>query len=151
MVPICMGTKTDYMRNVHEFAINHKDDLPSFETLEQELRMWFLKYINVEDKPATLQHAYKEAGGSVNFPNVAYLLKVLLTIPCTSASTERANSTLKFIKTRLRSSLAQKSLNAFILGYKHKDLLYQLKLETILQRFVSCKRRRLSLLNPISE
>ena len=74
----------------------------------------------------------------------------MLTIPATSASSERANSTLKFIKTRLCSTMSQDSLNAFVLGYKHKDLLHRLKAQAFTQKFIRMKRRLL-LLNPMSE
>lgn len=139
------------MADISEYAAKHLNDLPSPETLKQELRIWYAKYTRAANRPDQLLDTYKEAEGNINFPNVMYLVKTMLTIPATSATTERANSTLKFVKTRLRSTLSQVSLNALVLGYKHKDILQKLQLEAILDNFISSKRRRLLLLNPIAE
>lgn len=135
-----------------EICALHRDDLPSPETVEQELASWYVKYKQAGTAlPDDLLKAYKAAEASVNYPNVTYLLKLFLTIPATSASTERANSTLKFVKTRLRSSLSQASLNAFVLGYKHRDILQSLDGKTLVNSFIAMKRRRLLLLNPLAE
>lgn len=75
----------------------------------------------------------------------------MLTLAVTSASTERANSTLKFIKTKLRSTISQLPLNAFVLAYKHKDILYQISNESLRNQFIAMKNRRLSMQNPISD
>ena len=64
----------------------------------------------------SLLEVYKDAQGSVNYPNTLYLLKLLLTVPATSVITERAYATLKFIKTRPKSRISQKSPNIFVLG-----------------------------------
>ena len=161
MVPSVMVEmdKEDFLKCMVEFSMEHRDDLPSPDTIQQEFSSWYHKYSEKEKSnkkkkssvPDSLLEAYKDAEGSVNYPNTLYLLKLLLTIPATSASTERANSTLKFIKTRLRSRISQKSLNTFVLGYKHKDILHSLDSDSLLQAFIGMKRRRLLLLNPLSE
>lgn len=87
----------------------------------------------------------------MHLPNILYLLKVVLTIPATSASTERANSTLKFVKTWLRSTISQHFLNACLLADKHKDLLRKISLDTLVNKFIAMKRRWLLLNNPLSE
>ena len=141
------------MSEASEYAQSHEKDLPSPDTVTQELHTWHSKFTSLpeSDVPNDLLAAYKIAEDSISFPNICYLLKVMLTIPATSASTERANSTLKFIKTRLRSSLSQKALNTFVLGYKHKDILNSLDESKLAQLFINMKRRRLLLLNPISD
>lgn len=98
-----------------------------------------------------LPEAYQAASSSGLYPNILYLLKVLLTVPVTSATTERANSTIKYIKSNLRSTLAERSLNALVLGYKHKDFMENISSDDLLSKFVAMKRRRLLLLNPTSE
>ncbi len=142
-----------YMEMLISLARQHQEDLPSPETMQQELNSWYWKYKNNgnADLPDSLSAAYKAAEASINYPNILYLLKLMLTIPATSASTERANSTLKFIKTRLRSTLSQKSLNAFVLGYKHRDILNSLDACALAQAFISMKRRRLLISNPLAE
>jgi len=46
------------------------------------------------------------------FPNASVALRVVLTIPVTVASGERSFSTLKLIKTFLRLSMKEDSLNS---------------------------------------
>ena len=72
-------------------------------------------------------------------------------MPVTSASTERANSTLKHLKTKERSSMSQATLNAVVLGYKHKDLLANANIEELTNNFIRMKRRRVLLSDPTSE
>jgi hypothetical protein len=80
------------------------------------------------------------------------LIKVLLTLGVTSsAEVERANSTLKYIKNVLRSTLSQASLNAQVLGYKHKDILQTISDDDLVTAFSLHKKRRLQLINPVSE
>ena len=47
------------------------------------------------------------AEASVNIPNIAYLVKVMLSLAVTSASTECAKSTLILIKSKLRFTIAR--------------------------------------------
>lgn len=113
--------------------------------------MWCTTWKTSDQPLAQLSdtHAYTMTG--VNFPNVNVLLKVLITIPVTSASTERANSALKYIKTDLRSTMGQAMLNTFVLGYKHKGLLRSIPTKVFVDKFVNLKKRRLYLNDPLSE
>lgn len=153
MLEMC---KESYLSEASEFSKQHQEDQPSSETLQQELCIWHEKFLRSASSdckvPQSLTDAYIAAEQSITFPNILYLLKNMLTIiPATSASRERANSTLKFIKTRLRSTMSQASLNAFVLGYKHKDILHSLKGEELCESFIRIKRRRLPLSNPVSD
>lgn len=47
-------------------------------------------------------------------PNIYMLLKIAVTLPVSSASTERSFSKLKIIKTRLRSTMAESRLEGLI-------------------------------------
>ena len=49
------------------------------------------------------------------------------------------------------STIRQKTLNTFVLGYKHKDVLRSLDSDLLLQAFICMNRRGLLLLNPLSE
>lgn len=137
------------IEEVTEFAAPHIAELPSPATLEQEVIMWY--ECQKEKEVDTLIASYVLATGSPNFSNLAYLLKLMLTIPVTNASTERANSTLKFIKTKFRSTMSQSALNAFILGYKHRDITSSICADVLTGDFISMKSRRVLLANPMSE
>lgn len=142
--------KNEFMTSIAEFSVPYTDDLPDPLNLNQEISMWHT-ICNTKKETETIKAAYIIAEGSVNFPNVTFLLKLLLTIPVTSATTERANSTLKYIKSKLRSTMAQTTLNACVLGYKHQDLMHKISVHSLTDKFIKMKRRRILLNDPTSE
>ena len=132
-------------------GIKYTPDLPSPTTLDQELYMWYNTWTSSNTPLSQLSEIYNYCLSSINYPNLSMLIKVLVTIPVTSAATERANSTLKYIKTSLRSTMSQVTLNAFVLGYKHKALLCSIPRSAYTDRFIGLKKRRLYLANPLTE
>ena len=56
------------------------------------------------------------------YPNIVVILRFLLTISATSASVERKNSVLKFLKNFYRSKMSEDRLNSLILMYVYKDI-----------------------------
>ena len=73
------------------------------------------------------------------------LLNLSIT-PVTVASTERANSALKFIKSD-RSTMGQDRLNALLLLYVHKDIV--LDYEAVIDLYASRYPRRMVLVNSL--
>ena len=57
-----------------------------------------------------------------HFPNLKALLRILLTIPVTNAEAERSFSTLKRLKTYLRSTIGQERLNGLALLAVHNGV-----------------------------
>ena len=55
------------------------------------------------------------------YPNVAVLLQVLATLPVTTATAQRSFSTLKRLKTYLRSSMADDRLTSLALIHLHAE------------------------------
>lgn len=72
---------------------------------------------------------------------VDHLLHIYLTVPLTSATAERPFSSLRRLKTYLRSTMTQKRLNHVILLHTHKNT-SNLNLYQIAQDFVSRNSRR---------
>lgn len=68
----------------------------------------------MESLPQSLVDAYNATNYSL-YLNVYHILHLLLVAPVTSASAEKANSALGFIKTDLRSTMSQERLNDLIL------------------------------------
>ena len=54
---------------------------------------------------------------SETFPNIFRLIYIVLTFPISSATTERAFSALKIIKTRLRTKIADQWLIKLLVAY----------------------------------
>ena len=77
------------------------------------------------------------------FPGIRLLLKILITIPQTSVTVERLFSSVKRVKTRLRSKMHTQRLSALSLLSFEKDITRKLNRDNIVQRFSKMKDRRL--------
>nr|CAI5838891.1 unnamed protein product [Callosobruchus analis] len=58
----------------------------------------------------------------VFYPTIRQALLLLITIPCTTATVERSFSTLRRVKTWLRSTMGEESLTGLCLLSVHRDL-----------------------------
>ncbi|XP_062508479.1 52 kDa repressor of the inhibitor of the protein kinase-like [Corticium candelabrum] len=133
----------------HQAAIlkAYAPDLPDDPTFEAEIRRWKRKWEYAG--AATLPTSVTETLGAVNevaYPNIVCILRLLLIIPVTTATVERANSALKLIKTDLRSTMAEDRLNALVLMFVHKDL--SVNHERVIDSFAKAYPRRLLFLDP---
>ena len=72
------------------------------------------------------------------------VIQVYLTYPVTSATAERAFSSLRRIKTYVRSSMTAQRLNNLFMLYVHKTLTDSLDLESVAKEFVSTNTRRMN-------
>ena len=70
------------------------------------------------------------------------LLRLYLTVPITSATSERTFSVLKRLLVYLRSSMTEKRLNNCLLVHVHKDIVDELNLKEIAVEFVSTNDER---------
>ena len=71
------------------------------------------------------------------------LLRLYLSIPMTSATAERIFSTLRRLKSYLRSTMTQKRLNHLILLNSHKEILDEICIIDVAKEFVSRKETRI--------
>jgi hypothetical protein len=124
------------------------DDFPNLPDLERELRC--LK--SIADGHAMLQglttapelaQAMVKANVTPNFPNMFRLLKLVLTIQVSTATTERSFSALKIIKTRLRTSIGDPWMSDLLILMVEKELCP--KTEDVLQKFIELHLRRINM------
>ena len=71
------------------------------------------------------------------------LLHIYYTVPLTSATAERTFSTLRRLKSYLRSTMSQKRLNHLVLLHVHKSLTDAIDLQSIAVEFINRNDRRL--------
>ena len=90
-----------------------------------------------------------EAANPVSFPNVCRILTILLVAPMTTASIERSNSALGYVKSKLRSTMGQDRLNALLLLFIHKDV--PINYQAVVDAFARKKPRRMLLTNPLDD
>jgi hypothetical protein len=76
------------------------------------------------------------------YSEVETLVKILMTMPATNASSERTFSALRRIKTYLRNTMSQARQNSLMTLHVHKDRTDALDLTKIADEFVSGVDRR---------
>ena len=93
-------------RNPVQAAIQYyADDLPSPQVADVELACWRRKWLSADqDLPNSAVQALAECDSDF-YPNVHKLLRILCTLPITSAECERSFSTLRRLKTYLRATM----------------------------------------------
>ena len=75
-------------------------------------------------------------------PELHALLKLYVTIPVTTSIAERTFSTMRRIKTYLRSTMTQERLNHSFILNAHKPRVTELDLKHIAKLFISANDRR---------
>ena len=130
---------------LQRFLTRYKDDLPDFDFLECELRMWRLKCTNyAEPLPANLEELLP-CIYELSFPNILTAMRIFGTIPVTTCTCERSISTLRRLKTFLRSTMGQKRLNALALINIHREV--NIDVEKVIDLFARKHPRRMVLVD----
>ena len=70
------------------------------------------------------------------FPQVEALIRLLLVNPASSATAERSFSSLRRLKTYLRSTCGQLRLNNLAICHVHKDLVDEVNVNELMQEFI---------------
>jgi len=78
------------------------------------------------------------------FDQVEQLVRLLLTIPCSSAEAERSFSSLRRLKTYLRNSMSQQRLNHLAVLHVHRDRIDSIDIDAIAREFVAKSENRLA-------
>ena len=76
------------------------------------------------------------------YPNLCIALRILLTMPVTVASCERSFSTLKLIKTYLRSSMCQERLSGLATISINHETANNIDYSSIIDDFATRKARK---------
>jgi len=77
------------------------------------------------------------------FDQIEQLVRLLLTIPSSSAEAERSFSSLRRLKSYLRSRMKQNRLNHLSVLYVHKDKLDTLDVDEVAKAFIAkCDSRQ---------
>ena len=127
-------------------------DLQEPHTFKEELKRWRKKWeLQAKAKvylPCNIVDSLLGAN-TISFPNIQRVLTILLVAPVTTASVERSNSALGYVKTKLRSRMGQQRLDDLILLFVHKEI--RLDVGAVIDRFARKKPRRMTLLNALTD
>ncbi|XP_050064693.1 52 kDa repressor of the inhibitor of the protein kinase-like [Aphis gossypii] len=109
--------------------------------LRAELHMWRCQWYNNDDKPQSVIDTLPHCTNLL--PNIQVLLRLFATLPITSATPERTFSTLKRLKSYLRSTMTEERLNGLALAnINKKENITELE---IIQQFSKTSPKRLQL------
>ena len=75
-------------------------------------------------------------------PHVIFLVKYVLVIPATNASSECAFSALRRVKSYLRTTMSNNRLNHLMICPVHKELVKKLSLKLVTNGFINIVERR---------
>ena len=117
--------------------------LPQPLITDAELEGWKHAIDSGAVKSTNLQEAV--FASDLMFPNIHIILKVLLTMPVSTASAERSFSSLRRLKTYLRSNMSEARLSGLALLHIHHDM--NIDLSGIVRDFDSSGTRRIALLH----
>jgi hypothetical protein len=101
-------------------------DLPSPNEMSAEFHRWCVKWRAVAEQqgtllPSTVTNSLLNCSATF-YPNISQLLTLVATLPVTTASCERSISSLKLLKTSLRSVMGEPRLNGLALMRIHRGI-----------------------------
>ena len=136
-------------KNIDRLVTNYMADLEDDRDLvKEEIHQWKIEWQDVaeKDRPNTAASAL-EACDKRRFPNVKRLLRILCTLPLTSAECERTFSCMRRLKSYLRSTMNAERFNelALLATHRSKDI----NLINFRRRFINMRKRCMELLYDI--
>lgn len=81
------------------------------------------------------------------FPVFSLFIKILIPLPISIATAERSFSSLRLLKTWLRSRMREERLTGLALLYIHKNINIHNNIENIINRFANDKNRKLDFIS----
>ena len=130
----------------------YRDDLPSPDSFQQELKLWQHMWGNVAvgARPNTLSDTLADSKSCrIMYPNVTKIIHLFLLTSVTSCTVERANSSLRFVKSCFRGAMSEDRFNALVLLFVHKDI--ELDIDAVIDMYARRHSRRMILLNPLGQ
>ena len=124
--------KTSCFNSDLDFDVLHRQLLLLQDVISQELpTVKHVTTVRTVCEALNSKETYKSL-----FSEVHSLLRLFLTIPITSATSERSFSTLRRVCTYLRSTMTEKRLNNCFLLHVHKELTDKCNLQELAKEFV---------------
>jgi len=116
-------------------------DIKSFD-LYEELQILVPNLPNsIKDANQMIQYIIKNELEDI-YPNVYIAIRIMLTVPVSTASAERSFSKLKLIKNYLRNSMKQERLSGLAMLSIEADLAAKIDYKSIVEDFSKAKSRK---------
>lgn len=95
--------------------------------------------MQLADRPANATDALEKC--TLMYPNIRKLLKIFATLPVSTATAERSFSTLRRLKTYLRTTIGADRLNGLALMTIHRDISSKLDPQDVISGLAKKNRR----------
>jgi hypothetical protein len=141
LFPIKEKNNSDTFENdITDLVKKYSQLLPSFSPLVviAEFKLWSTSLQNVPKIPSNLSELLNNCNES-DYPNVYKLLKIVVTLPITTATAERSFSTMRRLKTYLRNTMAENRLNELAQLNIHRTI--EVNPEVVLDELAKKKRK----------
>ena len=128
------------------FCIQYQQDMPNIATLSHEVDNWESKWANLENEsiPSSISDTIRVTN-PISFPNISTALKILAVLPVTSCTCERSASSIRLLKTYLRSTMSQERLNGLASLFTHRDI--EIDVQKVIDLYSVKHKRKLALGN----
>jgi hypothetical protein len=133
------------IRQVHDaYATDMTGTVQEF---QNEVQRWVARWNMETVKPDTLADTLRLTNKQL-YPNVYVALVILLTMPVSSCTAERAFSVMKRVKNYLRANMATERMSSLAILHAYKD--FEIDLNRVIDDFAAKKTRRLAFVfNPV--
>ncbi|KAK3104654.1 hypothetical protein FSP39_007252 [Pinctada imbricata] len=138
--------------DINDLKEIYGSDMPDVESLGQELVLWKHMWSrqDEQERPQTLTGTLQSPRSCPTmYPNIMTALQLMLLTSVTSSSVERANSSLRFIKGYLRTTMSEDRFNSLMLLFIHRDIMVDI--EKVIDTFARRNPRRMMLQSPLGE
>ena len=121
----------------------YKTDLSEKKDFDNEILRWQTKWSHsTEEKPVALTETLQHANPDL-YPNVVtIIITIVLTMPVSTATPARSFSTMRRVKTYLRSTMKTERLSALALMHANRDM--PIDVEALIREFCANKNRQLA-------
>ncbi len=136
---------------IYKLAKIYHADIPSDQMLSLEVEVGsFVDYVRTHPTLSAPMNGIGQLAIALNkskahlvFPLIYKLITLVLTLPVSSATTERSFSAMKIIKTRLRTKMGDQFMMDLMSIYIERDISNHITVEAIIKRFKELGPRRL--------
>lgn len=138
----------DWRAKFLEFVRHYEVDFPSERIVKADLDLWETYWLkmHIGVVPSTVAETLKQVKErSLSNQTAITALKLLGTVPVTTCECERSVSSLRRLKTYMRSTMAQERLNGLALLHTHRQMSFNI--EELVDKFAREQPRRMRLYN----
>ena len=120
--------------------LEYSADIGSRDQYDEELSRWKTRWQMADSKPSNLHDTLLHTNRNF-YPSISTILLILLTMPASTITADRSFSTMKRIKTYLRSTMTTERLSALATLHAYREV--EIDRQSVIRKFANEKSRKL--------